>query len=78
MALLGLKLKTTAECKIKTKGSTRVLQKDHDVNQKEPDFNYKLFLQMLWPDFWYLVAAVIVSDEQINPIYVSFIFFKNA
>ncbi|XP_072046624.1 mitochondrial potassium channel ATP-binding subunit-like [Amphiura filiformis] len=56
--IVGLKFRrTTAECKIKTKGGSRVLQKDAD--RPEPDFNYKLFFQMLRPDFWYLIAAVV-------------------
>ena len=52
-----------AECKIRTKGSSRILDKDgkYAEDLKQPRFKKRKFLKLLWPDFWYLVAAVVVS-----------------
>ncbi|XP_022110426.1 ATP-binding cassette sub-family B member 8, mitochondrial-like isoform X1 [Acanthaster planci] len=55
--LLGV----TAECKIRTKGSTRLLDKNaykDTEGRKQPRFQKRKFLRLLWPDIWYLVAAV--------------------
>ncbi|XP_033641040.1 mitochondrial potassium channel ATP-binding subunit-like [Asterias rubens] len=50
-----------AECKIRTKGSSRILDKDgkYAEDLKQPRFKKRKFLKLLWPDFWYLVAAVV-------------------
>ena len=52
-----------AECKIRTKGNSRLLDKNgyHDTEGKHPRFQKRKFLRLLWPDIWYLVAAVVVS-----------------
>ncbi|XP_038065674.1 mitochondrial potassium channel ATP-binding subunit-like [Patiria miniata] len=51
-----------ADCKIRTKGSSRVLDKNAYKDSgdfKHPRFQKRKFLRLLWPDIWYLVAAVV-------------------
>ncbi|XP_033102051.1 mitochondrial potassium channel ATP-binding subunit-like [Anneissia japonica] len=57
---LGAFKLNVAECKINTKGSSRVLV-NSSIEDKSPEFNVREFLKFLWPEIWSLLLAVITA-----------------
>jgi hypothetical protein len=45
---------------------SRVADQKDDDGRPEPDFDWKEFFRMLWPECWYFLGAIAVSSPLIN------------
>ncbi|XP_005108173.1 mitochondrial potassium channel ATP-binding subunit isoform X1 [Aplysia californica] len=58
------KLFVTAQCKAKQRPTSRLLDDDdsnNDSKKTDPQFQWRLFFQLLWQDIFYLLGAVVAA-----------------